>query len=210
MSHNMNRDDVLKDKPTLQNVTGIVLAGGQSRRMHGIDKGLLLIDQQPMALRVINSLRHQTTKQLVVCQSRQRAHYAKLCDHVLTDQQFAGSGPLAGLLAARDHLTTPYFAVAACDLPQLSDYWVSTLLTPLLATGATLAVAHTEGTQRNALLGVGHRSTLEGLEALIGRGHLRWHDWITAQSKVIRIPLPDHELLNVNRSSDLVSKDLSV
>ena len=203
MSHNTNRDDVLKHKPTLQDVTGIVLAGGQSRRMHGIDKGLLLIDQQPMALRVINSLSHQTSAQLVVCQPHQLPHYAALCDHVIIDQQFAGSGPLAGLLAARDHLTTPYFAVAACDLPQLSDHWVSTLLTSLLDTETTLAVAHAEGTHKNALLAVAHRSTLAGLEVLIGGGHLRWHDWIAAQSKTVRIPFSDQELLNVNQSSDL-------
>ena len=39
--------------PTPETITGLVLAGGLGRRMGRIDKGLALLDGQPMAARVL-------------------------------------------------------------------------------------------------------------------------------------------------------------
>jgi hypothetical protein len=56
-------------------VTGLVLAGGEGRRMGGVDKGLLLLGGQPLVARVAARLRPQVDKLLL---SANRARVAGL------------------------------------------------------------------------------------------------------------------------------------
>ena len=46
-----------------EQVTGIVLAGGQGRRMGGVDKGLVVLDGRPMVARVLGAC----ARRLVTC-----------------------------------------------------------------------------------------------------------------------------------------------
>ena len=60
----------------MQKVTGIVLAGGQGRRMGGIDKGLQPFRGKPMALWTIERLAPQVDE-LIVNANRNAEAYAR-------------------------------------------------------------------------------------------------------------------------------------
>jgi molybdopterin-guanine dinucleotide biosynthesis protein A len=93
--------------------TGVVLAGGRSRRM-GADKAALPIEGEPLLRRVVGRLRLALPAVLVVGP----AELALLVPgvRVVLDSR-PGMGPLAGLEAAFAASETPRAFVVACDMP---------------------------------------------------------------------------------------------
>jgi len=47
-------------------ITGLILSGGLSTRMGGIDKGLIGLNNQPMIAHIINKLKNKLGKYLLV------------------------------------------------------------------------------------------------------------------------------------------------
>lgn len=102
-------------------VTGVILAGGQSRRMGGGDKSLRDISGAPMLRHVIERLGAQAGR-LVINANGDPARFAAFGLEVAPDTVEGFAGPLAGVLAgmqwAREH--TPkarWIATAATDTP---------------------------------------------------------------------------------------------
>lgn len=111
----------LATHPCLNDTTGVILAGGQGRRMGGLDKGLQSLDGQPLAWRTLERLRPQVGH-LAISANRHHEIYRQWCDTVWSDLDFDSrspsyQGPLAGLLAALTHARTPLIQLAACDTP---------------------------------------------------------------------------------------------
>ncbi|MFI5274451.1 MAG: molybdenum cofactor guanylyltransferase, partial [Ktedonobacterales bacterium] len=98
---------------------GVVLAGGQSRRM-GASKASLLIGGEPLLRRVTRQLAEALPAVLVVGAPELAALVPSLT--LLADRR-PGAGPLAGIEAALAHLAAlpgaPYARafVVACDMP---------------------------------------------------------------------------------------------
>src|SRR5574339_257018 len=80
-------------------VTGLVLAGGQGRRMGGVDKGLQPLRGKPMAQWAIERLAPQVDELLVNCNQNLEA-YARFGLRLVPDEIRGFAGPLAGLHAA--------------------------------------------------------------------------------------------------------------
>jgi molybdenum cofactor guanylyltransferase len=96
-----------------QKTTGVVLAGGRSRRM-GADKAALLIEGEPLLRRVVGRLRPALPAVLVVGPPE----LAPLVPGVrVVPDTRPGMGPLAGLEAALAAIETPRAFVVACDMP---------------------------------------------------------------------------------------------
>jgi molybdenum cofactor guanylyltransferase len=79
-------------------VTGVVLAGGQSRRMGGGDKGLLEVAGKPMLAHVIERLSPQVG-QMVINANGDPNRFAGFGLSVVPDTVGGFVGPLAGVLA---------------------------------------------------------------------------------------------------------------
>jgi molybdopterin-guanine dinucleotide biosynthesis protein A len=98
-------------------MTGIILAGGENRRM-GTDKAFLDVAGRPLVERVINVLKGLFERVIIVTNSPQS--YARYAVSVVTDA-IDKRGPLtgiySGLLASKDE----YNFVAACDMPFLNS-----------------------------------------------------------------------------------------
>jgi molybdopterin-guanine dinucleotide biosynthesis protein A len=77
-------------------IAGLVLAGGQARRMGGGDKPLLEVAGRPMLARVIAAL---NVSPIAISANGDPARFAAFGLPVLADGTFQGQGPLAGLLA---------------------------------------------------------------------------------------------------------------
>jgi molybdenum cofactor guanylyltransferase len=79
-------------------ITGVVLAGGQSRRMGGGDKGLLEVAGKPMLAHVIDRLRPQVGR-MVINANGDPVRFAAFGLPVVADTVGGFVGPLAGVLA---------------------------------------------------------------------------------------------------------------
>jgi molybdopterin-guanine dinucleotide biosynthesis protein A len=107
-------------------VTGLVLAGGEGRRMGGLDKGLQMLHGQPLAARALERLRPQVAG-LMLSANRHLLQYAAWGHPVWPDERPPGLpaaaeahlGPLAGLWTALQHCPTPWLVAVPCDLPDL-------------------------------------------------------------------------------------------
>jgi FdhD protein len=102
-------------------MTGIVLSGGESRRM-GTDKAFLKLAGLPLISHVLKALGTITDRIIIVTNAP--AAYASF-DALLVQDVFDKRGPLtgiySGLLAAKD----TYSIVVACDMPFLSPGLIS-------------------------------------------------------------------------------------
>jgi molybdopterin-guanine dinucleotide biosynthesis protein A len=104
-------------------LTGIVLAGGRSRRM-GVDKALLDVGGRPIIGRVLDALVVSCAHVLVV--AKDPSAYAGLGARVVLDP-VPDHAPLVGLCAGLLAAPTAWVFAAACDLPFLAPAAVRAL-----------------------------------------------------------------------------------
>lgn len=102
-------------------ICGIILAGGQARRMGGGDKGLLPLAGRPMVAHVIARLAPQVAP-LAISANGDPARWAPFGLPVLADSVPGYPGPLAGVLAGMDWaagMGAAQVLTAAADTPFL-------------------------------------------------------------------------------------------
>ena len=105
-------------------VTGVVLAGGQSRRF-GRDKALASFEQTTLIGHAVALLRAASPDILVV--THPERDYLGLDARIIHDI-YPDHGPLGGIYTACRYATTPYLLVLTCDMPLLSPRAIFHLL----------------------------------------------------------------------------------
>jgi molybdenum cofactor guanylyltransferase len=123
-------------------VTGLVLAGGQGRRMGTVDKGLVLLDGRPMVSHVLERLAPQVDEVLINA-NQHLDEYAAMGHRVIPDAIGGFAGPLAGLHVGLAQATHAIVATVPCDSPFLPPDLVARLHAALDAHDADVAVART-------------------------------------------------------------------
>ncbi len=124
---------------TPDQITGLILAGGQARRMGGMDKGLVEICGEPMCKRVIDLLAPQVG-QILVNANRNLERYRAFGVDVISDYLSGYQGPLAGLASGMMTAQTPWVITVPCDGPFLNEDYVSRM-TQQLNAGTNIVVA---------------------------------------------------------------------
>lgn len=157
--------------PTPERITGLVLAGGLGRRMGGVDKGLSLLDGEPLVEHIIRRLAPQVG-QLIINANQNHDTYAGFGHPVVGDRIEGHAGPLAGLEAGLAACTTPYLLTVPCDSPLLPADLVSRLAACLTAHKASIAVART-GEQLHPVFSLIRSDELPELQAFINAGGRR-------------------------------------
>jgi len=97
-------------------MTGIILAGGENRRM-GTDKAFLDIAGRPLIEHILKPLRSLCDTIIIVTNSPER--YAAYDVTVVTDL-FNKRGPLTGIYSGLKSSKDEYNFVVACDMPYLN------------------------------------------------------------------------------------------
>lgn len=87
--------------PSSDQILGVILAGGRSRRFGGGDKGLADLDGQSILSRVIARFRPQVG-QLVLNVNGDAGRFSEFRLETIVDKESPELGPLSGLLAAMD------------------------------------------------------------------------------------------------------------
>src|SRR5258706_1625651 len=147
-------------------VTGIVLAGGQGRRMGTVDKGLQLLHGRPMVAAVIERLAPQVDEILINANQNLEA-YAQFGHRVVPDALGGFAGPLAGLHAGMSVAAHPLVLTVPCDSPFLPADLHARLRKDLHAND--LAVAKT-GSQPHPVFALVRASVLKNLEGFLPGG----------------------------------------
>jgi len=96
----------------------IILAGGEGKRVGGVDKGLLEYKNQPLIEHVIEAISPQVDD-IVISANRNIARYKNYSDKVISDKSAQYLGPLAGISAALTHCAHDLVLVVPCDTPFL-------------------------------------------------------------------------------------------
>jgi molybdopterin-guanine dinucleotide biosynthesis protein A len=191
------------DNFPIDNITGVILAGGRATRMGGQDKGLLTLKGVTLVEQVIAALRPQIG-QLLISANRNLKQYAQLgaCP-VLIDTFGHYDGPLAGMATALASAKTDYIVFVPCDSPQLSSQLVKRLYRALIENNAQVSVAD-DGKRIHPVFSLFKRNLLTNLLAFLEKGERGVHSFIVQQNlaKANFSDVPE-TFLNINTPEEL-------
>ena len=184
----------------MNGVTGLVLAGGQGRRMGTVDKGLQLLHGKPMVAAVLARLAPQVDEILINANQNLQA-YESFGYRVVPDAIGGFAGPLAGLHAGLGAASHPLVLTAPCDSPFLPLDLFSRLKNAIKDND--LAVAKT-GEQPHPVFALVRRAVRQNLEDFLSRGGRKIDAWY-ASLKVIEVPFDDEAdaFRNINTRDEL-------
>jgi molybdopterin-guanine dinucleotide biosynthesis protein A len=189
-------------------ITGIVLAGGQGRRMGGVDKGWVELDGRPMIAHVLERLAPQVGDVLINA-NQNLDRYAGFGLPVVPDAVGGFAGPLAGLHAGMTRATRSHVVTVPCDSPFLPPDLVARLATALGASPssqrAQLAVAKTFD-QPHPVFSLVHRDVLPHLAAFLETGGRKIDAWYATLS-VVEVAFDDEAdaFRNINTVDELAA-----
>jgi molybdopterin-guanine dinucleotide biosynthesis protein A len=187
-----------------EKITGVILAGGQGKRMGSIDKGLQDLNGRPLVQWVLARLAPQVDTVLINA-NQNLPRYAEFGCAVLPDRIPDFAGPLAGLHAALSQATHPLLLTVPCDSPFLPCDLVQRLHAALEAENAELAVART-GDQVHRAFCLTRREILPKLDAFLASGERKvglWH----ASLKLAEVAFDDEAegFSNINTLEELAT-----
>jgi molybdenum cofactor guanylyltransferase len=185
-----------------QAVTGLILAGGQGRRMGGVDKGLQVLRAKPMVAWVLERLAPQVDEVLVNA-NQNGPEYARFGYRVVPDRIGGFAGPLAGLQAGLEAAAHSLVVTVPCDSPFLPLDLVARLREAMVRSRADLAVAKT-GAQPHPVFSLVRKSMLSGLTAFLEGGGRKIDAWYVALN-VVEVPFDDEAdaFSNINTREEL-------
>ena len=192
-------------------ISGVILAGGQGRRMGSVDKGLQPFHGKPMVAHVLERFAPQVDEVLINA-NRNLEQYAAYGYRVVSDYIAGFAGPLAGLQCALAAASHPLVASVPCDSPFLPLDVVARLHAALADAGAQLAVVKTCD-QPQPVFCLCQRDLLDHLTAFLHAGGRKIDTWY-ATLKVIEVPFDDQPAAfgNINTLDELrhaeTSRDL--
>jgi len=183
-------------------ITGVILAGGQGRRMGGVDKGLKLLRGKPMVEWVIGRFSPQVDEVLINANQNIEV-YARFGHRVIPDEISGFAGPLAGLHRGLSEAAHELVATAPCDSPFLPRDLIVRLRDALNQENAELAVART-GDQPHPVFCLCRKSVLSGLTEFLAGGGRKIDAWYS-KLKVAEVRFDDEAAAfsNVNTEAEL-------
>jgi molybdopterin-guanine dinucleotide biosynthesis protein A len=192
-------------------IVGLLLAGGQSRRMGGGDKALRVIGGVPLLERVIERIRPQV-ETLVLNANGDPARFASFGLPVAPDSVPDYAGPLAGVLAGLDWTAEhrpdcTYVVSVPTDAPFLPRDLVSRLVRGMEKSGGDLACAASGG-QPHPVIGLWPVRLREDLRRAVVDETVRKVDVWTASHRLATVPFPSEPVdpfFNANRPEDLAT-----
>ncbi len=189
----------------MQDVTGVILAGGQARRMGGIDKGLVRIAGRSMCEIVMQRLAPQVGE-LLINANRRLEEYRSFEVPVIQDQLAGYLGPLAGLASAMHAARLPWVITAPCDGPFLNHDYVSRMLG--CANGKIQIVVAADAKRMQPTFMLAHASLLDDLSEFLVSGERKIDKWFGRHRYAIADFSDSQDcFLNINTDADCAAAE---
>lgn len=194
-------------------IIGVILAGGQSSRMGGGDKGMRALGDRPLLLHVIQRLRPQVER-LVLNANGDPARFAGFDVPVVPDSVPGFAGPLAGVLAgmdwAADELPEAHYIVTVpADGPFLPRDLVAHLAKAMLDEDAEIAMAASAG-QPYPVIGLWPVALRDALRRALTVEDVHKVDAWTARYRRVTASFPTYPVdpfFNANAPEDLAEAE---
>ena len=189
----------------ISDVTGVLLAGGKSRRM-GVDKRFLAVGERPLLERSRNVLSEIFERVCIVIAQDGPLLEAQI--PVMRDL-IPSSGSLGGMYTGLQQAATPYIFLAACDMPFIHADLVKYMIAQKDQVDIVLAYWNGRAQSTHAVYS---RNCLSVVEGLIRSGDLKLQRLIETPTLRVRLITEDEirkvdpdgrSFLNVNTPSDL-------
>ncbi|MDQ7015180.1 MAG: molybdenum cofactor guanylyltransferase MobA [Gammaproteobacteria bacterium] len=166
-----------------QEISAVILAGGQARRMGGEDKGLIHYQQKPLVEHVLTRLKPQVGT-LAINANRNLERYKKYGYAVFSDQLSGFQGPLAGISSALHNTRSPYLLIVPCDSPHLPLNLAERLYNTLQHEHADISIAF-DGQRQQPLFMLLKQTRQVSLDAYLQQGGLAVHRWLETEKVAI-------------------------
>lgn len=182
-------------------VTGVVLAGGLSRRM-GVDKAALMMGDRTLLRRAIDHLVGSGCERVLVLHRRPE-ELTGVEVPILQDLE-GGQGPLDGIVTALSFASTSVVVTLPVDLPRLDHHDIARVIHELENRSDLDAVVPVDRDGRAQHLAAAWRRErcLPVLQRAFADGERAVHRAIT-ELVMGRSLVPSDHLLNVNTPADL-------
>jgi molybdopterin-guanine dinucleotide biosynthesis protein A len=183
-------------------VTGVILAGGQGRRMGGVDKGLKPLRGKPMVAWVLERFAPQVDEVLINA-NQNLPTYGSFGYRVIPDEIGGFAGPLAGLHRGLSEARHDLVATVPCDSPFLPADLIARLHGAWIANNADLAVAKT-GDQPHPVFCLCRKGVLSSLTQFLSGGGRKIDAWYSGL-KVVEVLFDDNPgaFSNINTEEEL-------
>jgi molybdopterin-guanine dinucleotide biosynthesis protein A len=197
----------MRDEPPQLDVSGIILAGGMSRRL-GRDKAVELVEGQPLISRVVSRVAQVSDEIVVVVNDRGRAAALPLpAPARVAVDIFPGKGSLGGiftgLMAAQAH----WGLVVACDMPFLNATLLRRMLSLRTGYDAVVPIVHGRPEPTHTLYS---KACLPHMERMLQSGALRTASLFDkvrvrylSQGEVERLDPHRESFFNINTQENL-------
>jgi molybdopterin-guanine dinucleotide biosynthesis protein A len=186
-------------------VSALLLAGGRSRRMPGINKAFAEINGRPMIEYILDTLK--TCFESVYIVAKDRSLYAHLGVAVIADRLPVQS-PLAGMHAGFSAVESDYLFCCACDTPLMTPALIQTLLEEIQP--AMDVIVPRLGTYYQPLCAIYSRRCLPVIDDLLGAGEVKvdrlYREVVVhevPEQLLRRVDPHQHAFINVNTPADL-------
>ncbi len=160
------------------NITAVILAGGRSLRMHGSNKGLVILAGQPMIQHVLQRLQPQI-QNIVISANDELDQYAQFNCPIIADEIPGFAGPLAGIYSVMSRMATDWLLTVPCDTPNIPADYVARM--QRAGYENHLCVAH-DGIRQQSGFCLIHKSLLTELQAAIRNKQLAVHRFLAAHA----------------------------
>jgi molybdenum cofactor guanylyltransferase len=190
---------------------GVILAGGQARRMGGGDKALLMLGEQTLLARVVARLAPQVGG-LALNANGDAARFSAFGLPVIADSVDGFAGPLAGVLAGLDWAATQgvdHIVTAAADTP----FFPLDLVDRLQTSGGPIVLAATmhptRGLLRQPTFGLWPVALRDDLRAALQAGTRKVVDWTERHNATSAefSTQPFDPFFNVNTPEDMLAAE---
>ena len=163
----------------MNDVTGLILAGGRGERMGGADKGWVIHEGRPLIVSVVERLAPQVGA-LLISANRNVERYGVLATVVedtapLSTEPFAG--PMIGVLSGLRRARTEWVAIVPCDAPHLPLDLVKRLTGAASVAAASAACARVQS-RLQPVFAVMRTDCTEHLVSAVAGGERAMHRWL--------------------------------
>lgn len=157
-------------------ITAVILAGGEGSRMGGVNKGLVEFAGRPLIEHVIARIKPQLDN-IMISANRNLERYRAYGYPVITDPQ-PGLGPLIGILRALQQCKTSWLLTLPCDTPYISTEFVTRVLSVAADKPDTRIYTAHDGHRNQPLFSLINTALVPSLHNYINGGDRKVSLWI--------------------------------